>query len=304
MRDPTTAHEATMSDTPRTAHPLRIAQRSPLFTVSADRGWIHRFRLAATDFRDGARLWRLSWALAVTDIRLRYRGSVLGPFWLTLSTAIMIGSMAFLYAALFHTDIHSYLPFLAVSIILWNYLGALVGEGCTCFIQADSLVKNTRMPFTVHALRSVIRNTIILAHNAIVVIALYIIMGRPVSLYALWAIPGLLVWWLDAIAISLLLGAVCARFRDIPQIVASIMQIAFFLTPVMWYPDILQGHPGAFMLIRFNPFFYLLEAVRAPLLGTALGLSSMGKIIIVSTAIVAVSGVGFIRSRGRIAYWI
>lgn len=293
-----------MSDLPSTVRALRIAQREPLFTVSADRGWVHRLQLAAADIREGAKLWRLSWALGVSDIRLRYRGSVLGPFWLTLSTAIMIGSMAFLYAALFQTDIHIYLPFLGVSIILWNYLSALVSDGCNCFIQANSLIKNTRMPFSVHASRSVIRNTIILAHNAVVVIGLYIIMDKSISLYALWAIPGCLLWLIDALAVSLLLGSFCARFRDIPQIVASILQIAFFVTPVMWYANILLAHPRAFMLIRFNPFFYLLEAVRAPLLGTALDFNAVVKILIVSAAIVIVSGVGFVRTRGRIAYWV
>ncbi|MCF3945397.1 ABC transporter permease [Acidiphilium sp. AL] len=293
-----------MSDLPATERAIRASETQPLFTLSADRGWIQRFQLAGTDLRGGVKLWRLAWSLAFSDIRLRYRGSALGPFWLTLSTAIMIGAMAFLYADLFHTDIHTYLPYLTVSIILWNYLNMLVSDGCTCFSQVESMIRGIRMPFTVHAARSVIRNTIILAHNIIVVVAVFAIMGVSMSLYSLWAIPGFLLWLIDAFAMSILFGAFCARFRDVPQIIMSVMQIAFFVTPIMWYASLLEKHPEGELLIRFNPFYYLLEIVRGPLLGTPMTLDMVWKALIVSGVLILVATVGFARTRGRIAYWV
>lgn len=293
-----------MTDLSGTDRAIRAMQRQPLFATSADRGWRQRFQLAAQDIREGFVLWRLSWALGLSDIKLRYRGSALGPFWLTLSTAVMIGSMGFLYADLFHTDIHSYLPYLATSIIFWNYLSMLVSEGCTAFTQSESLIKGTRMPFTVHALRTVIRDTIILAHNVIVIVGVFVIMGVHISFYALLAIPSLLLWAINGFAISLFFGALCARFRDIPQIIASIMQIAFFLTPVMWNADILKGHPMANLLINLNPFYNMLEIVRAPLLGTPMTVHIVEKSLIVTVVIVAISAIAFARTRGRIAYWM
>lgn len=274
------------------------------FTLSADRGWAQRFQLAGTDMADGLRLWRLIWTLSISDIKLRYRGSALGPFWLTISAAVQIGAMAFLYADLFHTDIHTYLPYLAISIILWNYLNMLISDGCTCFSGADSLIKGTRMPFSVHAARNVMRNLIILAHNIVVVVAVFLIMDVHVSWYSLAAIPAFLLWTIDAFAISLLFGAFCARFRDVPQIIMSVMQIAFFVTPIMWYANILESHPRADLLIRFNPFYYILEIVRAPLLGTPMTTSVILKALIVSGVLIVVSAIGFARTRGRIAYWV
>ncbi len=293
-----------MSDISSTDRAIRSMQRQPLFTTSADRGWSQRFQLAAHDMREGFWLWRLAWALGLSDIKLRYRGSTLGPFWLTLSTAIMIGSMGFLYADLFHTEIRSYLPYLATSIIFWNYLSALVSDGCACFTSSESLIKGTRMPFTVHALRSVIRNTIVLAHNVIVIVGVYVIMGVPISFYMLWAVPGLMLWLINGFAISLLLGALCARFRDVPQIIASVIQIAFFVTPVMWSAKILESSATGGLLIRFNPFFYLLEIVRAPLLGTPLTFDMVVKTLIITAVIVATSSIAFARTRGRLAYWM
>ena len=293
-----------MSDLSVTERAIRAAAIQPLFTLSADRGWVQRFRLAGADLSGGMKLWRLAWSLAFSDIRLRYRGSLLGPFWLTLSTAVMIGAMAFLYADLFRADVHTYLPYLAVSIILWNYLSLMVNDGCTCFTQADSMIRGMRMPFTVHAARSVIRNTIILAHNIVVVIAVFIIMGVHQSLYSLWAIPGFLLWLIDAFAMSVLFGAFCARFRDVPQIIMSVMQIAFFVTPIMWYAKLLEHHPRGELLIRFNPFYYLLEVVRGPLLGTPMTLDMVYKALIVSGALILAAVFGFARTRGRIAYWV
>lgn len=283
---------------------VREFRKPAHFSLSADRGWAQRFHLAITDFKDGARLWRLVWTLGFCDIKLRYRGSTLGPFWLTISMGVQVAAMAFLYADLFHTDVHTYLPYLTISIVLWGYLNTLVSDGCTCFSQSDALIKGTRMPFTVHAARSVVRNVIVLAHNAVVVVVVFAVMGVNESLYSLVAIPAFALWVIDGFAISLLLGAFCARFRDVPQIIMSILQIAFFVTPIMWYPNILKGHPEAYLLVQLNPFFYILEILRAPLLGTPLTMDMILKAVIISAVIIGISAVGFARSRGRIAYWV
>lgn len=283
---------------------LRQFRKPTHFSMSADRGWSQRFQLAATDLKDGARLWRLIWTLGLSDIKLRYRGSTLGPFWLTISMGVQVAAMGLLYADLFHTDIHTYLPYLTISIVLWGYLNALITDGCTCFSQSDALIKGTRMPFTVHAARSVVRNTIVLAHNVIVVVVVFTVMGIHESLYSLAAIPAFALWVVDAFVISLLFGAICARFRDIPQIIMSLLQIAFFVTPIMWNASILENHPRAELLVRLNPFFYLLEILRAPLLGTPMTVDTFLKSLAVSGSIIIVSAVGFIRMRGRIAYWV
>ena len=293
-----------MADLISTDRTIRALQRQSLFVISADRGWAQRFQLAAQDVQEGFMLWRLSWALGMSDIRLRYRGSVLGPFWLTLSTAVMIGAIGFLYADLFHTDIHSYLPYLATSIILWNYLNYSGIRGLRMFFAVRTPHQRHTDAFYGYALRSVFRNTIVLAHNVIVIVAVFVVMRLHVSLYALLAAPGLLLWLIDGLAISLLLGAFCARFRDVPQIVASILQIAFFITPIMWNASILEARPSERLLIDLNPFFYILEVVRAPLLGTPLTFGMAAKAVIVTAGLVGVSTIAFARTRGRIAYWM
>lgn len=289
---------------PGTAEGLLVLTRPPPLQLVADQGWIHRLRLMAEDLGEAMQLWRLTFALAMADIRLRYRGSMLGPFWVTLSTAIMIGAMAFLYAGLFHTNIHTYLPYLTVSLILWGYLSTMITEGSMCFIAADANIRGMRMPLTVHAARSVIRNTIVLAHNLVVIVVVFAIMGTHIGWYALWAIPAFALWLVDGLAVSILFGAFCARFRDVPQIIASLLQIAFFVTPVMWYASAIAKHPSAQILVRFNPFFLVLEVLRGPLLGEPVTVFTAAKAVIGSAILIAVAMIGFAKTRGRIAYWI
>lgn len=283
---------------------LKSFRKPVTFTLTADQGWGQRLAMLCEDVKEGIKLRRLTWALALSDIKLRYRGSAIGPFWLTISTGVQIGAMAFLYAALFHTDIHTYLPFLAISIIMWGYLSSLITDGCLCFSTSDALIKGTRMPFVVHAARSVLRNTIVLGHNIIVVVVVFAIMGVHQSLSSLLAIPGFLLWVIDGFALSLALGAICARYRDVPQIVAAVMQIAFFITPIMWSPSILAGHPAAEMIVNFNPFVYLLNIVRNPLLGLPLSVADASWALGISALVIVTSLLVFARTRGRIAFWV
>lgn len=283
---------------------VKAFKNSVRFTLAADRGWKQRVGLAYRDIQDGVKLYQLAWALAFSDIKLRYRGSAIGPFWLTISTGVQIGSMAFIYADLFHTDIHTYFPFLCVSMIFWGFLSSLVTDGCTSFIGAEGLIKGTRMPFFIHAMRSVLRDAITFCHNLVVVIIVLVALQVHQSFAVLWVIPGLLLWFVNGFALALALGAICARFRDIPQIVGAVMQIAFFVTPIMWMPDILKGHRGAELLVHLNPFVYMINIVRNPLINEPLTMVQVERALAVSAVVVIMSMLVFARTRGRIAFWV
>lgn len=275
--------------------------RSASLSFHADMSWAGRNRLAIADLRDGLRLWRLAWALGWLDIRLRYRGSVLGPLWLTISTGVMVGALGFLYSTLFKMELRDYLPFLALSQVLWAFMAATVSDACTGFTEAEPVIRSIRMPFTVFAIRTIIRNVAILAHNIIVIVIVFAIFRRWPGAGALLAIPGLLLWLLNAMALNLMLGAFCARFRDILPIINSVMQIAFFLTPVIWKPE--QLGPLVWIL-PFSPFFDLIEIVRAPLLGEGLPVAAWIGALLYSAILFLLAWSFFIRARGRIAFWL
>jgi lipopolysaccharide transport system permease protein len=258
--------------------------------------------LALADLRGGWVFRRLAIAFAWVDIKLRYRGSVLGPFWLTLSTALMVAAMGAIYATLFHMTLRTYLPFLTLSLVLWNFLSTLVTEACTCFTVAESTIRATRLPLVVHALRVVLRNLLVLAHNVVVIVAVYIVFQIWPGRVALLVLPGLALWAVDALAVTMLLGALCARFRDIPPIVGSLMQMAFFVTPIIWKPELVG--PARLWLLPFNPFYTLLEVVRGPLLGEAPSAAVWSSAVLASAALVLLGFWLFARTRARIAFWV
>lgn len=260
-----------------------------------------RNKSAVNDLRGGVRLWRLAWSLGWLDIRLRYRGSILGPLWLTISTGVMVGSLGFLYSALFHMSLHEYLPFLALSQVLWTFLATLVGEACGAFTEAEVVIRSVRMPFFLFSLRILVRNVLVLGHNILVILVVYVALRLWPGAAALLAIPAFPVWIADALALSLLLGGICARFRDIQPIVGSVMQIAFFMSPILWKPSQLGARA---VWLPFNPFYDLLEIVRAPLLGETAPLLVWVAALVYSAALCGLAWVFFLRARGRIAFWI
>ncbi len=271
--------------------------------------WTERLRRAGVDLYEGAALWRLCLTLGWLDIKLRYRGSALGPFWLTLSTGIMVGAMGFLYSTLFRIELHDYLPFLALSLVLWSFITGLVNEASTCFVQVEGIIRSVRLPYTLHAARAIIRNFLVLAHNIPVILVVFAIFNVwPSFLTALLILPALVLWAFDSLALMLIFGMVGARFRDMPPIIASIMQIAFFLSPIIWRPDLLAGKQISGILatdlLPFNPFFVLMEIVRGPLLGQIPSAAIWGAALIHSLVLCAAAGWLFVRARNRIAYWI
>jgi len=214
----------------------------------------------------------------------------------------MVAALGVLYSSLFKMEIHDYLPFLALSLVLWGFISALIGEACTCFQAAEGMIRSVRLPFHLYAFRVIVRNVLVLAHNVVVILGVYVVFDAWPGVTAALALPGLLLWIVDGIACCLLLGSVCARFRDIPPIVASVMQIAFFISPIIWKPELLSGASAKWL--EFNPFFTLLEIVRAPLLGQAPSSGVYASALIYSLFLIGTAWMFFARVRGRLAFWV
>ncbi len=222
-------------------------------------------------------------AMAWQDIRQRYRGSMLGPFWVTINMGIMVGMLSLIYGRLFDTDERQYLPFLM-------------------FVVADRYIKQTRLPVTLFAFRLLARNLIVLAHNFVVYVVVAAAVGLNPGWTALLAIPGLALGAFCLFWIGLLFAMLGARFRDFPQIVNSVIQVLFYITPILWQPQQLAGR--RYLLVDFNPVYYFIEIVRAPLMGHAPPAGYWKVTILIALAITAIVFPLFRRFRGRVAYWV
>jgi ABC-type polysaccharide/polyol phosphate export permease len=256
---------------------------------------------AFADLLDGARLYELWTRLAFHDIRQRFRRSVLGPFWLTLSMGIFVATLGLVFSTLFHQDVAKTLPYIATGVIFWGLLTGCINDGATVFISAESFIRNVPMSLNVHFYRMMARNVMIWGFNMAIYVVILIYFELLPGWNTLLFIPGFLLFLINVAWISLAAGVLSTRYRDIPQVTANVIQVVFFLTPIFWSPANLPTRPA---FVTLNPFYHLIEIVRAPLLGVAP--PWMSWVLCVG---MAVAGLGFTaylyrRAHSRIAYWV
>lgn len=257
---------------------------------------------AWADVAAGVSLWRLWGRLGWNDILQRYRRSILGPFWLTASMGIMVAALGVLYAELFQQRIDQFLPFFCLGILVWTLMAGYLTESGTLFTGSESYIKQIALPFSFYVYRSSWAKLIIFAHNFVIYCGVILYFRIWPGATGLLAIPGLILVIFNGAVASLTIGMISARFRDIPQVIASVVQIVFFLTPVFWKPEtLMKGHA---YIVDFNPFFHLLQVVRAPLLGDLPTATNYFAVLLVTLINVGIAARLFARFRARIAYWI
>lgn len=245
----------------------------------------------------------LAGTLGWQDVKQRYRRSKLGPFWLTISMGVLIAALGLVFGTIFNTPLSQFLPFLATGIILWAFISTVINEGCTAFISADSVIKQLPLPLFLHVLRVVWRNLVILAHNVVIIPLLFLIFLFSPGPVVFLAILGLLLSTVTLTAVALVAGILCTRYRDLTQIIGSVLQIAFYVTPIIWMPSMMSGR-AEFIFLEFNPFFHLIEVVRAPLLGQLPSLTNWVLSVLMAVVSWLVTLWLYGKYKARISYWL
>ena len=247
------------------------------------------------------REWRLWTTLGWNDIRQKYRRSMIGPFWITISMAIFILILGIVYSRIFHVGVSEYLPFLTVGYITWGFISQTTIESCTAFLEGERIIKQIRLPYAVYVLRVVCRNFIIFLHNAVVFVPVAIIFSVNPGLHGLMVVPGLALLCLNLSWVALSLSILNSRFRDLQQIVTTFVQIMLFVTPIMWPLSTLGD---SIYIAEINPLYHLIDIVRSPLLGQTPEISSWLVAIALMFPGSAVSMWLLRRASRRLVFWI
>lgn len=256
---------------------------------------------ALTDIRDGWARRELWATLGLHDVRQRYRRSTLGPFWITISMGVMVFALGLLYGQIFGQDLHDYLPFLAAGFVIWGLISAMILGGCTTFIMAEGMIRQLNAPVSIYAYREVWSALIAFAHNIWIFMVVAWWYGVGLSWHLLWLAPAMATLLINGFWMALFLGLLSARFRDVPLIVGSVVQVLFFLTPVIWRPEML---PDRALFLQLNPFYHMIETLRAPLLGHAPSVENWLAVISIAVLGWAVTLFFYSAYRWRIAYWV
>lgn len=254
-----------------------------------------------SDLIKGLRFFHSALYLAWSDTLARYRRSVLGPFWLTLGTAIGVVGLGWLWSSLLKIDRASFIPSLTAGLIIWQLLASCITEGTGIFVRQSSLIRNLQLPYSIHPLQLLFRHLINFAHNLLIYVIVALIFSVPISWPTLLVIPGMLLVSLNLLWMMLLLAMLGARFRDLEFAVASLIPLLFFVSPVLYRPGYLSGSAG---VIWANPVSYLIEVLREPLLGN----TPSGFAYIIVTGLLVLGWLFTLRlfntRYNRIAFWV
>ncbi|MDB5642997.1 MAG: sugar transporter permease [Hyphomicrobiales bacterium] len=259
------------------------------------------FQKTMTDIRTGLLNYPLWNALAWQDIKQRYRRSTLGPLWMTISTAIMVGALGFVYSSIFGQVLSEYIPYVGIGLVIWSFISSMLSEACTVFVSAEGMIRQARLPFTIYVARVIWRNFIVLFHNAIIIVLVLAAFGKGFGLSIIGLPIALVLYFITSLALGVLLGIYCCRFRDIAQLIVNVVQVMFFITPIMWQASLLKSQRW---VADYNPFHHYIEIVRDPLLGAAFPWESFGVVLLTTVLLSGLALDALTRFRHRIAYWV
>ena len=281
-----------------------VPSSMPAFTDdSGPRSWKRAFGDLGQGWRQRPLWGYLGWQ----DIKQRYRRSVLGPLWISISMGVVATAMGILYGALFGADITTFLPYVATGLLIWRFVEGCVLEGSEVFIANEGLIKFLPAPLSLHVYRLVWRQTLFFVHNLVIWGVLMIIFPQPLGWSLLLAVPAFVLLVINGAWIAVLAGIIATRFRDIPPIIASLTQLLFFMTPIVWQYDTLLRNPAVAeraRLAEINPVMHFVEILRQPLLGQPIVGRHWAVVGVITVVGCAAALVCMRNYRSRVAYWV
>jgi ABC-type polysaccharide/polyol phosphate export permease len=221
-----------------------------------------------------------------------------------LTLLIFVVVMGSVGSGLLSRNSAEYLPFLVAGLVVWTMLSNIITESGGVFTSGAGLIRQMSFEYSVLAYALVWRNFITFLHNMVVYLLIMLVyMPQALTWRLVFVLPSLFLLMVNGVWISIVLGTLTARFRDMQQIVQSIVQVAMFVTPLFWSPDNLSG-PRRIIFVGLNPLYHLLSIVRDPLLDRPPSLNSWIAVLIITVIGWSLALVVYGKFRKRIAYWL
>lgn len=261
----------------------------------------NRLLIALKDIVNGLGRWQLWTALAWEDIVSTYRRSLFGVFWITLSFAVFIGIKLIVFIPIMGAiDRVYYTVYLTIGYFLWTFIGTIVNTAPNIFTGASGFIKNDPLPFSIYVYRLIARSLFNITLMGAVVVGAIWYLGFEIHAMSWLAIPGILVYILNAVWVTLFLGVLCARYRDMTHLVQTIMRFMFFLVPIFWLPAMMGP---IFKYLYWNPFLHFLWIVRNPIMDGDPAINSWIIVGIVTVVGWSIAIFTFSRFRHRVVFW-
>lgn len=216
---------------------------------------------ALCDLRAGVRMRRVWIALAAEDIGDQHRRTRLGPLWLLINYLAFAGTFVFI----FHRGggAGGYPVYVATGLLVWFYIMETLSQSVTLFSREEGLIKGTTLPLSVYVMRQAMQSAIRGFYALLGCIGILAVSGATLGAVWIWSVLGIGLILLVTPAAIIVFAFLGAFFPDSQFIVANLMRIGMFLTPVFWTHESDDGIRNLFYY--WNPFTYFLEIVRMPI---------------------------------------
>lgn len=256
---------------------------------------------AAQDLMTGIRSPRLWLLLAWSDLEARYRRTILGTFWQTLTSAAYIVGLTVIFSTIRGHHANDFILYIAAGYTGFSLISGFLLSGSTAFQRGDPILKAFDLPASIHVFRAVTNEYILFAHSVVIMVAVWIYAGFIPNLNTLLIIPVILLLFVGGSGLAMTLGLLGARFRDVTPTITTLTSFMFLVTPIFWRREDLGEMSW---VADYNPFYHVVNLVRAPLMGEAP--DPMNWAVCAGMAIISVGiGVmGFLRYRRQLVYWL
>jgi ABC-2 type transport system permease protein len=215
---------------------------------------------------DPRRFWHLTRALAVTEFKLRFFGSVLGYAWQVMRPLLLFGVLYVLFTQVI--DVGNDVPFYGVALllglVLYTFFSEATGAAVSCIVDRENLVRKIEFPRLAVPLSVVLTALFNLGLNLCVVVVFLLASGGSVRWSWLEMIPLIALLALLASGVAMLVSALFVRARDIKPIWDVVLQVLFYASPIFYAIETVQQSAPTWVakVLMLNPFAAVLQQAR------------------------------------------
>ena len=215
------------------------------------------------------RSWRIVEQLALAETLRKKKRSKIGHWWATINIGILILILGTIFGSIFQLPNQYFLLYLSIGLISWLHINSVLVSAAGLYPENRELILQIAIPRLVYPLQLWLRESITLRYNLVLIPLVYLHTRLDPSAEAIFSILGLFLLELNLFWMVMFISLISLRYRDVRQILVNVLQIGFYATPIIWDRSLLVASKLN-NLIVFNPFFHLIEGIRAPLLGASI----------------------------------
>lgn len=201
--------------------------------------------------------------LALLEVRLKYLRSLIGPFWITLNSIIIILGLSFVNVSIFNQPAAKIVPWIGFGILIWNYIVQIIDDSFIIF--SNKIFLNINIQIVDCVIIYTFKNIIFFLHNIIIFISIIYYFDLSSIVHYNYIFLAFVFFSIYSVCILILFGLLCLRYMDFILIIKNLTFLSFLVTPIFWFPDTFVNNRAFFL--EYNFLYHVVQLVRDPLMG-------------------------------------